>query len=973
MRTVATLFYTVCWAMLVPLSGCVGTVSESTRIPDWPEITSENRIWTRWWWHGSAVTQAGITAELESLREAGFGGVELTPIFGVIGEEESFVSYLSPAWMELLGHTLREADRLGMRVDMATGTGWPFGGPWVGREDAAKYLAHRTYELSGGQQLADKIEYRQEPIFRRVENRVLRRYRAARVEKLPATSPVEADKQSPAEITLEDIDPDIKRNADLQGLALDQLRFPDFLPLISLVAYGSDGAVINLTDQVADSGTLDWTAPAGNWKLYALFRGLHGKMVERAAPGGEGNVIDHFSGEAITNYLSRFDEAFRGQNIGGLRAFFNDSYEVDDARGQANWTPALLEEFERRRGYDLREHLPALFGEADAAENARVLSDYRETFSDLILENFTAGWAEWAGRKGAIVRNQAHGSPANILDLYAASTIPETEGTQSLRIKFATSAANVTGKPLVSAEAATWLDEHFVANWADLKANLDQYLVNGVNHLVYHGTAYSPPDDEFPGRLFYAAFHANNRHPMWDDLTAVNTYVSRVQSMLQRGTSDNDILLYFPAYDRYATPGPELLQHFDGHGPHLDETPVAEVGEALLAAGYTFDFISDRQLRTTTYEAGIRTAGGTYGAVLVPKTEFMPLETLRQLTELARAGATLIFQGALPTTVPGYHEWERREREFQSLTREIAANTSAESGIVVADDYLSVLPRRGIDVESMVARGLTFNRRNYAGGTLYFISNWSAEDVDDMIALAAPGAAAVLFDPMTGSRGVARTVVSANSLSARLQVPRGGSVFLWVSPKAVDGDPWPYFGATGQPMVVGDTWQLKFTKGGALLPPSLELPAPRVWNGEAGAAYRYFSGTGRYTTTFPRPAGTASGYLLDLGRVHETARVSLNGTHLATLIGPTYRIALPAERLREHNTLTVDVSNRWINRIIQMDREGIFWKKFYNVNLPARLRENVGPLGIFDASGWDPVPSGLAGPVTLTAGRLPDK
>ncbi len=83
---------------------------------------------------------------------------------------------------------------------------------------------------------------------------------------------------------------------------------------------------------------MNWTAPAGNWSLFALFEGLHGKMVERAAPGGEGYAIDHFSATASTNYFKKFDEAFKGYDISYLRSFFNDSYEVDDARGQANWT-----------------------------------------------------------------------------------------------------------------------------------------------------------------------------------------------------------------------------------------------------------------------------------------------------------------------------------------------------------------------------------------------------------------------------------------------------------------------------------------------------------------------------------------------------------------------------------------------------------------------------------------------------------
>jgi len=153
-------------------------------------------------------------------------------------------------------------------------------------------------------------------------------------------------------------------------------------------------------------------------------------MAERAGPGGEGDVIDHFSGRAIDNYLKHFDTIFKDYEIKSLRGYFNDSYEVDDASGQANWTKDLFYEFNLRRGYELRYHLPALFQNDDPDKNSRVLSDYRETISDLILEKFTSLWTDWAHKQGKTTRDQAHGSPGNILDLYAATDIPETRVTR---------------------------------------------------------------------------------------------------------------------------------------------------------------------------------------------------------------------------------------------------------------------------------------------------------------------------------------------------------------------------------------------------------------------------------------------------------------------------------------------------------------------------------------------------------------
>jgi hypothetical protein len=127
-----------------------------------------------------------------------------------------------------------------------------------------------------------------------------------------------------------------------------------------------------------------------------------------------------------------------------------------------------------------------------------------------------------------------------------------------------------------------------------------------------------------------------------------------------------------------------------------------------------------------------------------------------------------------------------------------------------------------------------------------------------------------------------------------------------------------------------------------------------------------FSGTARYTTNFNKPAGKADAWILDLGKVCESANLSLNGAYIGTLIGPDYRIVIDNRKLKPVNTLVINVSNLMANRIAYMDRKNIPWKKFYNVNMAARLRQNTKD-GIFDASGWEPRESGLIGPVTLTS------
>lgn len=914
--------------LFILLTGCLWAsscenIKEQT--PEWPEITAENKPWTRWWWHGSAVTKEGITSELDSLKKAGIGGVEITPIFGVRSEEDNFIEFLSPQWMKMLLHTLKEADSLGLGVDMATGTGWPFGGPWIDDQHAPKKIVHKTYHLSGGETLAEAIGYEQEALVRAVGK----------------------------QLSIEDVKYPVAANDNLQELALDQVHFPKKLPLVTLMAYEENGEPINLTGLISD-GKLNWTAPEGEWDLYAVFQGWHGKMVERAAPGGEGNVIDHFSKDALNVYLEKFDSAFHGKNLSSLRAFFNDSYEVDDARGQANWSPGFFQAFQKQHGYDLRNYLPALFGESDAEINRRVLTDYRATIAQLIFENFTTEWKAWGAKNEGLIRNQAHGSPANILDLYAEVDIPETEGTEMLKIKFASSAANVTGKQLASSEAATWLKDHFRSSLADIRKNLERYILGGINHVFYHGTAYSPDDAKWPGWLFYAAIHANDRNTWWNDFSKLNEYIARVQSFMQASDPDNDLLVYFPIYDRYAEAGHGLLEHFDIRGDFY-ESSVKKAGDTLLAKGVAFDFISDRQIQNLSVSDGkIRTGDSAYKTILIPATAFIPIATMEKLLDLSRSGVNVLFHQQLPEDVPGLANLENRQAQFKELKEKLASTANLSNSL---DELLET---GNVPVETLVQEGLQFIRKTYEDNRLYFIANWSEQPVDRYVPLAKGKPHAYIMDPMTGRKGIGQTSGDA----VYLQLAPGESSLILVSTKPFGGDPYAYY-QNMKRISINGPWQVHFTKGGPVLPKDYFLDALSSWTDFAGEEGEAFSGTATYRATFNKPENNQKAYLLDLGEVHESAEVYLNGTLIETLIGPEYRVVVPAEKLKKHNELKIAVSNLMANRIRYMDMEGLTYKKFYNVNFPAYQKENRED-GLFHADHWVPMPSGLLGPVHIS-------
>ncbi|WP_423129522.1 glycosyl hydrolase [Gaoshiqia sp. Z1-71] len=909
----------------------------------WPEITRETKPWTRWWWHGSAVNPADLTANMEELQKAGFGGVEITPIYDVKGSENLSISFQSDEWMNVFEHTLKEAQRLNLGIDLANASGWPFGGPWIQAEDACKNMQFKQFSLKEGERLTEKVEFIQQPLVRAVGKRV----------------------------DISEVKFPVSSNTNLQELALDQVRFEKPLPLQTLMAYSDGGEILELTDRVVADGTLDWTAPPGNWKLYAVFQGWHGKMVERAGTGGEGNVIDHFSETAARRFLKDFDDNASQIDLTGLRAFFNDSYEVDDAQGESNWTPLFFEEFAARRGYDLKQYLPALFGNGSEEMNSRVLCDYRETISDLLLDRFTIVWADWAKTHGVAIRNQAHGSPANILDLYGASDIPETEGTQPMRIKMATSAGHVSGKPLIACEAATWLNEHFLSDLGDAKQNFDRYLAHGVNHLVYHGTPYSPRDEAWPGWLFYASVHFGPTNPWWNDLKALNDYVANCQSFMQKSIPDNDLLLYFPIYDSWSEKGRSMLKHFGG--PH---EPVTEaISHDLLAKGYSFDYISDKQIQKLTVEKKrVKAPGATYKTILVPRCEYMPLETLQKLADLTKAGATVIFHEKLPVDVPGLADLETRQQAFDNLKQSFAFESKGQllacrlgnGRLLMSDEIDVLLTQVNMFPEEAALLGLWFNRVKRTEGTCYFLANWSGQPVDQWMTVQASGKQAVWFNPMNRTMGKARVQKAGDHQSkVYVQLAPGETLILQWFPAENSLADYPFWKPAGEKLPFANDWTVSFVKGGPTLPEAFQTSELKSWTDLSDELTR-FSGTASYKTIFKKPGVQAPAYRLDLGEVAVSAAVYLNGEKLGTLVGPTYQLSLPVSLLQETNELEIQVSNLMANRIIDMDKNGVNYKKFYNINFAANKRENLGPDGLFTAAHWEPLPSGLLGPVSLT-------
>ena len=136
------------------LATALPLLSQPTTVPGspfaWPAISRTAKPWTRWWWLGNSVDTENLTCSLESYEKAGIGGVEVTCIYGVQGQDVREIKYLSPQWVEMLKRTCSEAKRLEMGVDLPPGSGWCIGGPQVPMELGNATAAITTKPVDGG-------------------------------------------------------------------------------------------------------------------------------------------------------------------------------------------------------------------------------------------------------------------------------------------------------------------------------------------------------------------------------------------------------------------------------------------------------------------------------------------------------------------------------------------------------------------------------------------------------------------------------------------------------------------------------------------------------------------------------------------------------------------------------------------------------------------------------------------------------
>ena len=905
------------------------------------------RPWVFWMWLRTETTPEAITKDLEEMKAKGIVGFILFDSgagsrlmhgekkLELVGKEYRSVptddykgavlaplptkplASWSPHWRELVRFASKEAHRLGLEFVLSVGLDGT-AGP-IGIEDGMQILICSKTPVAGGQAFDGIVP----------------------MGKAPSVKPPAAP---------------ITTHQDVALLAVPDK--PDFAP----------GEVIDLSASMDAAGHLRWTAPAkSSWKL------LRFSQVPTGARDGWGYHTDGMSAEAMDHTwagtMAPLLQEMTPEERAGLRGVEDDSWEA----GDCTWTKHFAEEFQRRRGYDLRPFLPLLAGErlADAVATAGVRRDYQLTISELIADYHY-------GRLHQLARE-------NGLEYYAESTGPHP--TQQDLLKNSREVDHVMGEFWVPSVHRPTPDRRFLARnaanashlyghvdtlseaftsvgpaWEDspfgMKATGDQAFCDGVTRMCMHNYSQSPSLTAKPGYTYFAGTFYNRNITWWEQTPALNTYLGRCTSLLQRGKFVADALIY--------------------GGDNIGQLEPMKVIPHTLGEGYDHDNVNTEALLTRVNVKDGRLVlpdGMSYRVLILPENTPMPPKALEKIAALVEAGATVV--GPRPSGFAGLPTNADDTAKFNALVTRLwgqadggaSAKHALETGRVVsgptAREVLHDLKVRPDFEATGVSPAGTIDwiHRTTSDAEIYFVaSRW--EPVEKIACtFRVTGRQPELWDPVTGEIRDAKAFrQEKDGTTVPLEFGPCGSTFVvFRKPIAADAAGAATTNSPGilHRQTVAGSWDLQFDpKWGG--PESIVFDQLVDWTKRPEEGIQHYSGTAIYRKTFDLTTVPQNGerLFLDLGEVHEVSTIRLNGVDLGVVWTKPARVDITRAAKAGSNRLEITVVNLWPNRLIG------------DVGLPPEKQFTETNMRKFNAA-TPLLPSGLLGPVEVLTETAP--
>jgi len=838
----------------------------------------------RWWWNGDKLSADEILRELDVMKEAGIGGVEINPIAFPGGDDLAIPSlqWLSPEWIEMVKVALKGADERGIICDIIVGSGWPFGAEILEGDDRSQLITLSSRKITGPGKITVDL------------------------------AKIKDDAKPKIGFPWKGMD------IDIYALCIAPLKMEKVVKPVWL-------------DVDVSNNSVEIDAPEGEHILYALVKVTGFQAVINGAPGAAGPVLNHYSKTATEKFLNRMSDNLFPQIRGlkGFRAMFCDSMELEGA----NWCPDYIEEFKRRRGYDIKPYLPyvlykvghmghierggditQLSGEAQE-EVSRVRYDFFTTCMEIITDRFLKTYTEWCNKHGFKSRMQPYGNEFHPLEASLPIDIPECEtwiwgganketGYNQIDFvnqpsptnvnKFVASAVHYAGKKIVSCEEITNTSMVFNISLEQVKICGDQSNLSGVNHSVLHGFNYTPLEAPFPGWIRYGTFF-NERNPWWPYFKQWSAYKARVSVILQETEAFADIAVMHPLADMWTIHGPQRDPF-----PGLQYPPYQyKVWEGIHKNGNSCDYTCESIIQKSKAANGLLTYGNrSYNTLILLEVETMQPATAKALANFAAKGGKIIFVGKEPHKSPGLVNHSKNDKAVASTiaamkksypSRIFTVEPPAGKGENIIEWFAGVQQQCGIRPYMQIDRphkAVSQIRHRAAGRDIFFICNASQ---DERIALNAsfPDIKGVpsLWDAETGVR---RPL--PNDKTLRIDLPPATSQLIVFEESTVA----PLIGAAPDKPEKTDAktltdWTLRLehvngTKKTIRIETPFDLADNETTFSFAGQAY------------YEKKLDNATGYhWLDLGRVYGVSEVTLDGVSLGNKWYGRHLYAIPGD------------------------------------------------------------------------------
>lgn len=765
------------------------------------------RPFVRWWWNGVRVVEQELLRELDMLKEKGISGVEINAIEFPNGDDPMNYQphdWLGEDWLNLLKATLNGAKERGITCDIIVGSGWPFGGEFLKKDEQIQLLALGTKNLKGPQQL--KIQKKE---------------------------------------LLGDMDALMtykKGWMELAGLRLAATHLDTFNP------------GVDLNNQINNEEiTID--VPEGEHVLYYLVKLTGYTDVTHGAPGAAGPVLNHYNGAAVQRYLDRMSDALNAKlgNMGNyFRSVFVDSLEL---RG-SNWCDDMLAEFKKRRGYALEPYLPFVlfkinkkstynggqviesstsFSPQTQDEINRVRYDFETTRLELFHERFLKTFVAWCKKNNVKSRVQAYGREYYPLRASMLLDIPECETWLRADVgtdlpentystgrayrpvnKFVSSAARLTGKHIVSCEELTNTAMVFNATLERIKITGDQSNLSGVTHSILHGFNYSPHEVPFPGWVRYGTFF-NERNTWWPYLKTWVDYKSRLSAVFQESELQSDIAVMFPMADMWSKVGLQYQQW-----PQIVYPAYADnIWESIHQNGSGCDYINEQILRESSFSGGrLHYGPRSYKALIMPEVESIAPETVGALKQFAAAGGLILFIGKEPVKSFGMLNHAARDQKVysgiqalkQAYPRNVIRFPAPEGKII--DWYAQMQSKFNIEPFVKFDQPVSHVSQTYyktPDADIFFISNYHLEKSHQFTAtFNVKNKTAWLWDAETGKKYLYPYDGAKNKLKINLD-PAGSMLIIFTNDDK--GETYPIRqAASTAPFAIDGAWDVTLQK-----------------------------------------------------------------------------------------------------------------------------------------------------------------